>query len=109
MKKLLVALSVIGIMVGSLATMSMAAYHTEDGPHRSNRYNGSYYYDIAWSYVTPNPGYKCSVSMYLKKNGKWQAGKTTSVPKNSSVTCYSQTIQGTGSSAAASVIADYYA
>lgn len=107
MKKLLVALSVIGIMVGSLATMSMAAYHTEDGPHLSNRYNGSYYYDVAWSRVTPNSGYRSEVIMFIKKNGSWSTGKLTKVPKNSSVTCYSQTIQGSGANGATSVIGDY--
>ena len=109
MKKLLVALTVTGIMVGSLATVSLAKddYHKEDGPHLSNRYNGSYYYDVAWSRVTPNSGYRSEVIMFIKKNGSWSTGKLTKVPKNSSVTCYSHTIQGSGANGAISAIADY--
>jgi hypothetical protein len=113
MKKLIVALTVMGIMVGSLAAICVAdennKYYKEVGPNVSNRHNGSYYYDVGWSNVTPKPGYKCRVSVYLKKNGTWQAGKTTNVPKNSSITCYSQKLEGSGSTAAASFFAVYNA
>lgn len=112
MKKLLVTLTVMGVLVGSLATISMAAdkdYHYEEGPDVLHVHTGYDEYDVGRSYVIPDPGYRCNVTMYLKKNGKWSDGKTTKVPKNSSRSCYSVRIKGSGASAATSIIADYKA
>lgn len=110
MKKLLVALTVIGIMVGSLATFSLAAddiHHKQTKPYVSNRHNGSYYYDVGCCEVTPDKGYRSTVTMYLKKNGEWQGRTFTKVPKNSTITCYSGKLQGKGATAAAAIIIDY--
>ena len=116
-KKLITVIAVALALTASVATTSFAASPTPtprptdffQGIGCDNKYNGSYYYDVGWSNVTPKPGYKCRVSVYLKKNGTWQAGKTTNVPKNSSITCYSQKLEGSGSTAAASFFAVYNA
>lgn len=114
MKKLLVVLTVIGIVIGSLATFSLAdckarwvSHHWENGPYISNRYNGSYYYDIGWCEVHPDKGYKCQVKVYLKRNGKWLAVKYTNVASNTTVTCYSAQLKGNGSTNARATITEY--
>lgn len=109
MKKLLVTLTVMGIMVGSLATLSSASHKLNDWGF-GNRYNGSYYYDLAWANVTvKGENAKTSVVLYLHKNGKWQARKQT-ICKGSknglTYFCYSQSIQGKGSDKASIIHVD---
>ena len=109
MKKLLVALTVTGIMVGSLATVSLAKddYHKEYELKFNNRYNGSYYYDIGWSRTEVYSGYYSTVKVSLLKNGTWQAHNTTNVRGGSTLTCYSGKLQGSGTTRARSIIVDY--
>ena len=108
MKKLIVALTVAGIMVGSIATVSLAKdYHKEHELDFNNRYNGSYYYDIGWSRTEVYSGYYSTVKVSLLKNGKWQAHNTTNVRGGNTLTCYSQKLQGTGSTLVRSLIKDY--
>ena len=100
MKKLLVALTVTGIMIGSLATLSTASSKLNDKGY-SNRYNGSYYYDLAWGNVTVKGANAVNyTTVYLYKNGDWKAGKTTKCKGSENgltYTCYSNSIQGQGS------------
>lgn len=99
MKKLIVTLTVMGIMVGSIATLSSASRWINDLGY-GNRYNGSYYYDIGWGNVTAqgdDTTYIVDVS--IKKNGTWKAHATTrvrSTAKGNTVTCYSGKLQGSG-------------
>lgn len=110
MKKLLVALTVTGIMIGSLATLSTAS-STINSFGFSNRYNGSYYYDLAWGNVTvTGANATTDVFVYLKKNGDWKAGKRTTCKggKNGlTYTCYSNSIQGSGSTGSRVICVDY--
>ena len=109
MKKILVALTVMGIMVGSLATICLA----DDDPHTvinygwNNRFNGSYYYDIGWCKTKVDEGYRSEVTVSLYKDGAWQAKNKTKVHGGSTLTCYSEKIQGSGSTRLGYVIADY--
>lgn len=110
MKKLIVVLTSMGIIVGSIAMVSLASsnkYHDEKELDYNNRFNGSYYYDIAWSKTHVYEGYVSSVTVSLKKNGSWQADNTTFVNGGSTLTCYSQKIQGSGSTRARSIICDF--
>lgn len=110
MKKLIVALTAMGIMVGSIATISLASserYHKVINQDYNNRFNGSYYYDIGWCKTKVYPGYKSYVEVSLKKNGYWQADCTTIVSGGNTLTCYSGKIQGSGSTAVKSTIWDY--
>lgn len=99
MKKLLVTLTVMGIMVGSLATLSSAS-HTVIETKYANKYNGSYYYDEGWRIVNvKGANTKTSVVVYLHKNGQWKARNQTFVKGSESGnrrTCKSKTIQGKG-------------
>ena len=110
MKKLLVALTVTGIMIGSLATLSAASSRLNSFGF-GNRYNGSYYYDLAWGNVTvTGASAKTDVYVYLKKGGEWKAGKKTTCKgsKNGlTYTCYSNSIQGSGSNGARVTRIDY--
>ena len=109
MKKLLVTLTVMGIMVGSLATLSSASHKVNDSGV-SNIYNGSYYYDRGWASVkVTGANAKASVVLYLHKNGEWKARKQT-ICKGSknglTYFCYSQSIQGKGSDKASIIHVD---
>lgn len=99
MKKLIVTLTVMGIMVGSIATLS-SAYHIVNDCWFGNRYNGSYYYDIGWSNVTvKGEKTKTYVDVRIAKNGNWTTWKRTTVSGSkagNTLTCYSNTIQGKG-------------
>lgn len=98
MKKLLAAALAACTIIGSFASLSMA-YSTLTGAGYSNRYNGSYYYDLGWGTVYVSKNDSASVKVRLKKNGSWQAAKTTTAKGYSSggtTTCYSNTIQGKG-------------
>ena len=98
MKKLLAAALAACTIIGSFASLSMA-YSTITGFGYSNRYNGSYYYDLGWGTVYVSKNDSASVRVRLKKNGTWQASKTTTAKGYSTggtSTCYSNTIQGTG-------------
>ncbi|MCR4768439.1 MAG: hypothetical protein K5875_10830 [Saccharofermentans sp.] len=69
----------------------------------SNIFNGSYYYDIAYGQVYVSAKDAVNVKVRLKKNGTWQAEKTTTVKgykSGNTTTCYSNTIQGTGANGA---------
>ena len=109
MKKILVALTVMGIMVGSLATICLAGYvpHTVIKTGLDNRFNGSYYYDIGWCKTKVDEGYRSEVTVSLFKNGVWQAHNKTKVHGGNTLTCYSDKIQGSGSTRLGYVIADY--
>ena len=79
MKKILVALTVMGIMVGSLATICLAGYvpHTVIKTGLDNRFNGSYYYDIGWCKTKVDEGYRSEVTVSLfnsviKTIGLWK-------------------------------------
>ena len=100
MKKLLAAALAACTIIGSFASLSMA-YSTlrPELCGYGNRYNGSYYYDLAYAGVYVSAGDSASVRVRLKKNGTWQASKTTTAKGYSSggtTTCYSNTIQGKG-------------
>ena len=97
MKKLLVTALAACTIIGSFASVSMAYYELLNMGYE-NRFNGSYYYDIAWAevYVSKNDFVK--VIVILMKNGT-KVGRTTRVNGHSDgnrMTCYSGTIQGTG-------------
>ncbi len=99
MKKLIAAALATCTIIGSFASVSMA-YATIKGAGMGNRYNGSYYYDIAWGTVYVSSYDSARISVSLKKNGTWQAEKTTVASGNrtgGTTTCYSNTIQGSGS------------
>lgn len=108
-KRIIAVASIIGIVVCSFATMSMAS-HTVDETDFANIYNGSYYYDIGWCKVTVyGVDEETSVTVYLKKNGEWQARKQTIVSGTSygnTVTCYSQSIQGSGATDVSAITVD---
>lgn len=99
MKKLLVTLTVMGIMVGSLATLSSAASRV-NSKKISNRYNGSYYYDIGVANVTvKGADVNTFVDIRIRKNGEWNMWKRTQLSGSAvgnTVNCYSRTIQGKG-------------
>lgn len=99
MKKLIVALTVAGIMVGSLASLSSASHNVIETSY-ANKYNGSYYYDEGWRIVNvKGKDTTTSVVVYLHKNGQWQARNQTFVKGSNSGnrrTCKSKTIQGKG-------------
>ena len=109
MKKIIVALTVMSIMVGSLATVCLAAYvpHTIKSTGFNNRFNGSYYYDIGWCKTKTDEGYRSEVTVGLYKDGRWQAYNTTKVHGGSTLTCYSQKIQGSGSEGLYYSVSDY--
>lgn len=99
MKKALVLLTVIGIMVCSLASMSSASNRI-DRMGISNRYNGSYYYDVGWADVTIKGNNVVTVEVSLRKNGVYKGRKRTNVKgkaEGNSDTCYSGSVQGQGS------------
>ena len=99
MKKIFVTLSVIGIIVCSLATMSSARSEVIN-MGLDNRYNGSYYYDIGWAKVNVRgENARTRVYVMIRKNGIWKARKQTIVKgyKNgNTMTCNSFTLQGQG-------------
>ena len=98
-KKVITTISLIGIVLCSFATMSMASSQLNYLDY-GNRYNGSYYYDIGWANVTvTGSGAITHVDVSLLKDGTWQATKRTTISGSSSgntVTCYSYTLQGSG-------------
>lgn len=99
MKKLFVTLSVIGIIVCSLATMS-SAQSVIRNKGLDNRYNGSYYYDIGWAQVNVR-GVTAATKVYvmIRKNGTWKGRKITLVKgsrNGNTTTCYSYQVKGYG-------------
>lgn len=99
MKKIFVTLSIIGIIVCSLAAMSSARSEVIN-MGLDNRYNGSYYYDIGWAKVNVQGATAATnVDVMIKKNGKWIARKVTRVKgsrNGNTMTCYSYQVQGRG-------------
>ena len=75
MKKIFVTLSIIGLIVCSLATMSSARSEVIN-MGLDNRYNGSYYSDIGWAKVNVQ-GATAATNVYvmIKKNGKCEGGR----------------------------------
>ena len=96
MKKILAAALAACTIIGSFSSVCMAKHKILTGKNDygiQNRYNGSYYYDIAFVRAYTS-GEHVNVKNTLYK-GSISASRTTGFSAGT-VTCWSGTIQGSG-------------